>query len=85
MNDKSEKQKIPMKRRLFKLDKKLKALFDYQKFENNERLGAIISKSQDRLSASLEDDELDIVYAAGNIYEQLEKKEENADGSGGQG
>lgn len=59
------------------MDEKLKKLFDYQKFENNKRLGAIISKSQDRLSASLEDDDLDIVYAAGDIYAQAENKEEN--------
>lgn len=47
---------------------KLKALFDYQKFEQNERLARLIEDTVNRTSGKmteLDDDDLTMVNAAG--------------------
>ncbi len=44
------------------MEKKLKRLFDYQKFEENERLGKMIAEAE--ASAALSDEDLDFVNAA---------------------
>lgn len=49
------------------MENRLKALFDYQKFENNESLNALIQETQMRLGAELSDDELSMISAAGDI------------------
>ena len=46
------------------MEKKLKSLFQYQKFEQNERLAALIAESEKNVA--LTDDDLSQVNAAGN-------------------
>lgn len=47
------------------MEKKLKCLFDMQKYENNPRLAKLIDESVGRYAAELSDDELTLVNAAG--------------------
>ena len=48
------------------MEKKLKKLFDYQRFEKNERLEKIIKETESRYAAELSDDDLSLVNAAGD-------------------
>ena len=52
------------------MEKKLKNLFDYQRFEKNERLEKIIEETESRYKGELSDEDLAFVAAAGNIFEQ---------------
>ena len=45
----------------------LKGLFDYQKFEGNSRLAAIISDVEGRYGTALDDMDLEFVNAAGTF------------------
>ena len=47
------------------MEKKLKKLFDYQRFEKNEKLEKLIRETENRYSAELSDDDLSLVNAAG--------------------
>ena len=47
------------------MTKKLTALFDYQRFERNERLQALIEDTENRCMNALSDDDLEWVSAAG--------------------
>ena len=47
------------------MEKKLKKLFDYQRFERNERLEKLISETESRYAKNLSDDDLSFVNAAG--------------------
>ncbi len=47
------------------MEKKLKMLFDYQRFEKNAKLEKLISETQDSFAKELSDDELLFVNAAG--------------------
>lgn len=47
------------------MEKVLKALFDYQKFQGNKRLSAMITEAEARYGQALTDDELEFVNAAG--------------------
>lgn len=47
------------------MEKILKALFDYQRFENNNRLTAIIEETVAGYCVPLSDDDLEFVTAAG--------------------
>lgn len=58
------------------MEKKLKKLFDYQRFEKNPRLEALIQETESRYSAELSDDDLLMVAAAGEANEIVKKKEE---------
>lgn len=50
------------------MKKRLSSLFDYQKFQGNERLSAMIRDTEARyMFRELEDDELELVNAAGEI------------------
>ena len=49
------------------MEKKLKRLFDYQRFEQNEKLEKLILKTESRYSKELTDDDLSLVNAAGEI------------------
>lgn len=49
------------------MEKKLKALFDYQRFEKNARLEKLISETGDRYTRELDDNELGLVNAAGEF------------------
>lgn len=52
------------------MENKLKKLFDYQRFEQNEHLAKLIAETETRQAAELSDDDLAFVAAAGNIFEQ---------------
>ena len=47
------------------MENKLKNLFDYQRFEKNERLEKIIKETESRYGGELFDDDLSLVNAAG--------------------
>ena len=54
------------------MEKKLKKLFDYQKFEKNPRLQKLIGESEARLEAAeLSDESLEKVSAAGELSAHL--------------
>ncbi len=52
------------------MEKKLTAMFDYQRFENNSRLAKMIASTESRYAKALSDDELTMVSAAGTIPDQ---------------
>lgn len=54
--------------------KKLKVLFDYQRFERNERLQALIDETEARCLHNLSDDDLEWVSAAGEETDLKDKK-----------
>ncbi|MBQ2739850.1 MAG: hypothetical protein IJE22_04325 [Oscillibacter sp.] len=47
------------------MEKKLRRMFDLQKFEDHERLSAIIGDVDSRYGRALSDDDLELVSAAG--------------------
>ena len=51
------------------MEKKLTAMFDYQRFENNSRLAKMIAATESRYVRALDDDELTMVSAAGIVPE----------------
>ena len=51
------------------MENKLKKLFEYQKFEQNERLAKLIAETEARQAAEISDDDLEMVAAAGEITE----------------
>lgn len=55
------------------MDKVLKMLFDYQRFEQNERLSAMLAKAEKAQPAFLEDEELEWVAAAGEVNPNTDK------------
>lgn len=55
--------------------KKLTALFDYQRFERNKRLQALIEDTENRCMNALSDDDLEWVSAAGEETDPKEKKD----------
>ena len=61
------------------MEKKLKALFEYQRFEENARLAKLISETENDYADELSDDALGLVNAAGELLSdeassQSEKK-----------
>lgn len=52
------------------MENKLKSLFEYQKFEQNSRLAKLIAETEARQTVELSDEDLELVAAAGNIFEQ---------------
>lgn len=59
--------------------KKLTALFDYQRFERNKRLQALIKDTENRCMNALSDDDLEWVSAAGEEADPKEKKDGKED------
>ena len=59
--------------------KKLTALFDYQRFERNERLQALIEDTENRCMNVLSDDDLEWVSAAGEETDLKDKKDGQKD------
>ena len=47
------------------MEKKLKKLFDYQRFEKNEKLEKLIRETESRYAKELSNDDLTLVNAAG--------------------
>lgn len=56
------------------MEKKLSLLFDFQHFQNNKRLAAMIQKAEQQNYCELSDDELQWVNAAGEVDEAKLKK-----------
>lgn len=59
------------------IEKTLAALFDFQRFEGNPALGALIEETEERCAHNLSDDELAWVSAAGE--QTATEKNEGAD------
>lgn len=59
------------------MENRLKALFDYQKFQGNKRLVKMMEKAQQSLQAELDDDDLVLLAAAGET--DILNKEDNTD------
>ena len=59
--------------------KKLTALFDYQRFERNKRLQALIDDTENRCMNALSDDDLEWVSAAGEETDLKDKKDGKED------
>lgn len=57
------------------MEKKLKMLFDYQRFEKNASLEALIREAQTDYARELSDEELFMVAAAGEITEKTDPKD----------
>lgn len=57
------------------MEKKLKLLLDYQRFEPSERLSALIAETEARYGAILDEDALAFVNAAGEV--NLPKKRQD--------
>lgn len=55
------------------MDKKLKMLFDYQRFEKNQRLEELIRETESRYAKELSEEDLSLVSAAGEIKEEQNK------------
>lgn len=56
------------------MDKRLKLLFDYQRFQNNGRLAGLIEKTEKKYSNELSDEMLELVNAAGDTDLKKTKK-----------
>ena len=55
--------------------KRLTALFDYQRFERNKKLQALIEDTENRCMNALSDDDLEWVSAAGEETDLKDKKD----------
>lgn len=60
------------------MEKKLKKLFDYQKFEDNARLNKMISDTESRYGEELSEDSLSQIAAAGEMGLPPRSKDEDA-------
>lgn len=49
------------------MEKKLKKLFDYQRFEQNEKLEKLIYETENRYAKELSEEDLSLVSAAGDM------------------
>lgn len=61
------------------MEKKLKSLFEYQRFENNPRLAKLIAETEARYADALSDDDLLYVNAAGVTEQSAPSKENKKD------
>ena len=55
------------------MERKLKQLFDYQKFQRNVQLGAMIAEVESRYENGISDENLAFVSAAGEISVRKEE------------
>ena len=55
------------------MEKKLKMLFDYQRFEQNAKLEKLIRETENRYAKELSEEDLSLVSAAGEIKEEQNK------------
>ena len=65
------------------MEKILKKLFDYQRFEQNERLEKLIRETGNRYAAELSDDDLLLVNAAGELTINSTASGKNSAANGG--
>ena len=61
-----------------KTEAKLSSIFDFQRFEGNKKLQALIDETETRYAYALSDDDLEWVNAAGEI-ENKDKKHDDDD------
>lgn len=61
-----------------KTEAKLSSIFDFQRFEGNKKMQALIDDTESRYAYALSDDDLEWVSAAGEI-ESKEKKNDDDD------
>ena len=66
------------------MEKKLKSLFEYQRFEKNEKLEKLISQTESRFERELSEDDLFLVNAAGD-YVPMDPEKFEGDNIWGQG
>ena len=59
------------------MEKKLKMLFDYQRFEQNEKLEKLIQETENRYAKELSEEDLSLVSAAGEIKEEQKTFEDD--------
>lgn len=58
---------------MLSMEKRLKTLFDYQRFENTARLANIIAQTEERYGKALSEEELFFVNAAGELNTENKK------------
>lgn len=62
------------------MERRIKNIFDYQRFSSNLRLSAMIADVEQRYaelsSSELSDDDLDFVNAAGDLYRSEEDQDD---------
>lgn len=54
------------------MERKLQAMFDFQHFQQNERLARLIEETESRYGEELSDDDLGLVSAAGEIKQDID-------------
>ena len=64
-----------------KIEKKLNRLFDYQRFEKNDRLEKLIQETESQFRMELSDESLELVSAAGDprLNGEMAQEEEKGD------
>ena len=65
------------------MEKKLKNLFEYQRFEKNERLEQLIREAESRYAKELSDADLSLVNAAGELMTNPTASGKNSAANGG--
>ena len=50
------------------MEKKLKMLFDFQRFENNKALAELIAETENRYAVGLSEEDLALINAAGEKH-----------------
>lgn len=58
------------------MESSLKQLFDFQRFQNNDRLARMISETESRYIKELNDEDLSFVSAAGEEYFAQHRKDD---------
>lgn len=58
------------------MEKKLKGLFDYQRFAPSSKLAKLISETEARYGTALSDDDLGFVAAAGEVEKTVKDPED---------
>lgn len=53
------------------MENKLRMLFDYQRFEKNSSLDALIQETESNYARELSDDDLSVVAAAGELTDLM--------------
>ena len=61
------------------MEQKLKRLFDYQRFQKNSRLDAMLAEAEERYAGGLTDEALELVSAAGDGHLMLQGIVEGVD------
>lgn len=57
------------------MEDKIRLLFDYQKFEQNQRLAALIAKTEEAYGDCIAENDLESINAAGGFYVPAQKED----------